>query len=102
MTVFRLYWLGPATEPGIWGIDTGIGTPIWRVHSWELSGLVRPDHLPANAPASHPRPRGWINVREDHGFKVEAPEGSFVRAGLHLERHDPIWIGYSRYARAAY
>jgi hypothetical protein len=100
----RLYWLGPATEPGVWGIDSGIGTPIWRIHSWEMTGLVRPEHLPANTPPDHPRPRGWINIYDENGITIHAPEEtrSITRAGLHLERVDPIKLAYTRYARPAF
>lgn len=99
--IFRLYWLGPASEPGIWGLDTGIKTPIWRIHTWELRGIVRPDVLPLNAPPETPRPRGWITINIDHGVRIAAPEGEFERAPGPRDRlpaYDPIATAYRKYA----
>lgn len=99
MIVFRLYWLGPATEPGTWGIDTGIGTPIWRVFGgWELTGLVTSQEIPPSSPADTPRPRGWINVYPENGIRFKAPQGEFNRQGIHTDAGDPILQGYWKYA----
>jgi hypothetical protein len=95
----RLYWLGPATEPGTWGLDTGVGTPIWRVFGgWELIGLVTSEEIPPNAPADTPRPRGWINVYPENGFRFKAPQGDYQRLGICEDERDPILQGYFRYA----
>ena len=75
---FRIFWLGPATEPGVWAIDSGPGTPVWRVHTWEACGLVRGDQLSVNAPANAPRPRGWIVVHPENAIRLEAPQGLFL------------------------
>lgn len=101
--VFRLYWLGPATEPGTWALDSGIGTPIWRIFGgWELEGLVSSKELPAGTPADHPRPRGWIEVYEENGMRFSAPQGEFKRSGIRQDSDDPIVQGYRKHGQPAY
>jgi hypothetical protein len=101
--MFRLYWLGPATEPGTWGLDTGIGTPIWRINGgWELEGLVSSKEIDPSAPADHPRPRGWIEVWEENGICFSAPQGTFKRSGIRQDSDDPIVQGYLKHGRPAF
>jgi hypothetical protein len=86
MPSYRLYWLGAATEPGKWAIDTGPGSRVWRVHDFRSKDCE--STAPENPGPG--KPSGWIVCQSDT-LTVRSPEGIFWGSAL-----DDAYLKYSR------
>jgi hypothetical protein len=86
VSTYRLYWLGAATEPGKWAIDTGPGSRVWRVHDFRSRDAESAEHA---EPVAGNKPSGWIIITPDT-CTVRSPEGTFWGAAL-----DDAYLKYS-------
>lgn len=69
-TPWRFYWLGKASELGVWALDRGVGTPIWRVNDVVFANAASATDHDAVC-----RPHGWMTGSI---AKVIAPQGVFI------------------------
>lgn len=67
--MIRLYWLGVATEPGLWAIDTGPGTTRLRVHAIVATGTAMVDPR-----AGTIKPRAYLGLIDVASVTVRAHE----------------------------